>query len=163
MRLIRFILIDLALMLLAPENARAMPMATSANFKSATKAVGSLMLISDTEPVFSSGVSRHLHGQTSQAAPFGHSAEALGPANQAETLALLERRFASHWQAHRAAPSDCHDPRGAEMLNKPLVLTPICSPPTHLMPSREQRRCAGAAQTGLSHASPSSPLQRLCS
>ncbi|WP_018319587.1 hypothetical protein [Bradyrhizobium sp. WSM2793] len=95
MRLIRFILIDLALMLLAPENAEAM--ATGANFKSATRAVGSLMRISGSEPVFSAGVSRHLYRQTSQAAPFGHSAEALGPAKQAENLVLLERRFASHW------------------------------------------------------------------
>ncbi|UQR65006.1 hypothetical protein LRP30_06985 [Bradyrhizobium sp. C-145] len=162
MRLIRFILIDLALMLLAPENAESMTMATGANFKSATKAGGSLMRISGSEPVFSAGVSRHLYRQTSQAAPFGHSAEALGSAKQDENLALLERRFASHWQAHRAA-CDCHDARDAEMLNKPLVLTPICSPPPHLMPSREQRRGARAAQTGLSEAWRSSPLQQLCS
>lgn len=110
MRLIRFILIDLALMLLAPENAEAM--ATGANFKSATKALGSLMRISGSEPVFSSGVSRHVYRQTSQAARFGHSAEALGPAKQAENLPLLDRHFASHWQAHWAA-SDCHNPRGA--------------------------------------------------
>ncbi|MBB4258155.1 hypothetical protein [Bradyrhizobium sp. CIR3A] len=86
MKLIRFILIDLALMLLAPENAE--PMATGANFKSATRAVGSLMRISGSEPIFSAGVSRHLYRQTSQAAPFGHSAEALGPAKQAENLVL---------------------------------------------------------------------------
>ncbi|MDA9465024.1 hypothetical protein [Bradyrhizobium sp. CCBAU 53415] len=107
MRLIRLILIDLALMLLAPENAEAMTMATGANFKSATNAMGSLMRISGPEPVFSSGVSRHLYRQTSQAAPFGPSAEALGSAKQAENLALLEGAL-SHWQAHRAA-SDCHD------------------------------------------------------
>ncbi|NYG45193.1 hypothetical protein GGD67_002651 [Bradyrhizobium sp. IAR9] len=84
MRLIRFILIDLALMLLAPENAEAMTMATGANFKSATKAVGSLMRISGSEPVFSSGVSRHVYRQSSQAAPFGHSAESLRPEEQAQ-------------------------------------------------------------------------------
>lgn len=162
MRLIRFILIDLALMLLAPENAEAMTMATGANSKSATKAVGSLTRISGSEPVFSSGVSRHVYRQTSQAAPSGHSAEALRPEEQAQNLALLDGRFASHWQAHWAA-SDCQDPRGAGILNKPLVLTPICSPPPHLMPSREQRRRSGAAQTGLSEAWPSSALQRLCS
>ncbi|WP_271566380.1 hypothetical protein [Bradyrhizobium sp. CCBAU 11386] len=162
MRLIRFILIDLALMLLAPENAEAMTMATSANFKSASKAAGSLMRISGPEPVFSSGVSRHLYRNTSQATPFEHSAEPLGPAKQAENLALLKRRFASHWQAHRAA-FDCHDPRGAKMLNKPPVLTPICSSPSHLMPSREQRRRAGAERTELSETWPSSSLQRLCS
>lgn len=161
MRFIRFILIDLALMLVAPENAEAMTVAPGANFKSARKAVGCLMRISGPEPVFSSGLSRHLYRQTSRAAQFGHSAKASGPAKQAENLALRERRFASHWQAHWAA-SDCHDPRGAEMLRKPLILTQICSPPPQLMPSGEQRRRAGAAPAGLSKARRSSLLQ-LCS
>lgn len=129
MRLIRFILIDLALMLLAPENAGATTMATGASFKSATNAVGRLMWISGPLPVLNSGVSRRLYRQTSQAAPFGHSAETLGSAKQAENAL-------SHCQAHRAA-SDCHDPRGWEMPKKPLVLTPFCSSPPHLMPSRD--------------------------
>ncbi|WP_092302647.1 hypothetical protein [Bradyrhizobium sp. Ghvi] len=159
MKFIRFILIDLALMLLAPENAEAMIMAPSANLKSTTKAVGSLMRISGSERLFSS---RHLDHQISRAAQLAHSAEAVGAAKQAENLALLDRRFASHWQAHRAA-SDCHDPRGAEILKKPLILTQICSPPSHLMPSCEQRSRARAAQAGLSEAWPSSLLQRLCS
>ncbi|WP_271606472.1 MULTISPECIES: hypothetical protein [unclassified Bradyrhizobium] len=147
---------------LAPENAEAMTVAPGANFKSASKAVGSLMRISGSEPVFGSGLSRHFYRQTSQAAQFGHSAEAAGPAKQAENLALRDSRFASHWQAHWAA-SDCHDRRRAEMLKKPLILTQICSPPPQLMPSGEQRRRAGAAPAGLSEAWRSSLLQRLCS
>lgn len=162
MRFIRFILIDLALMPLTPKNAEAMTVAPGANFKSASKAVGSLMRISGPEPVFSSGLSRHLHRQTSQGAQFGHSAKAPGPPKQAENLALRDRRFATHWQGHWAA-SDCHDRRGAEMLKKPLILTQICSPPPQLLPSGEQRRRAGAAQAGLSEAWRSSLSQRLCS
>jgi len=161
-KFIRFILIDLAMMLLAPGNAEAMTLAHGAHFKSAGKAVGSLMPISGSEPVFSSGLSGHFERQTSQAAQFGHSAEAPARAEQAENLALMDRRFASHWQAYWAA-SERHDLRSAEMLKKPLIVTQICSPPPHLMPSHEQRRRAGAAQAGLSEAWPSSLLQRLCS
>ncbi|GAB9116900.1 hypothetical protein ABIF65_010396 [Bradyrhizobium japonicum] len=69
MRLIRFMLIDLALMLVAPESAEA-TISYWADFKSAREAVGSLMPISGRGPVFSFGVSRHLCPPTSQAAPF---------------------------------------------------------------------------------------------
>ncbi|MHC2278173.1 hypothetical protein ACVME8_004784 [Bradyrhizobium diazoefficiens] len=91
MRLIRFMLIDLALMLVAPESAEA-TISYWADFKSAREAVGSLMPISGRGPVFSFGVSRHLCRPTSQAAPFEHSPEGLGPAKQTKDLALLERR-----------------------------------------------------------------------
>jgi len=86
MRFIRFILIDLALMLLAPESAKANIVATDANFKSARKAVGSVMPNSGPEPVSGSGVLRQLHCQAFQAAPFQHSLEALGPPSRLTTL-----------------------------------------------------------------------------
>ncbi|MVT73680.1 hypothetical protein [Bradyrhizobium cajani] len=151
MRFIRFILIDLALMLLAPENAEAMTVASGANVKSSSKAVGSLMRTFGS--VFSSGLSRHLYRQTSQVSRFGPSTEGAGQAKQAEYSALRDRRFASHWQARWEA-SDCHDPHGAEMLKKRLILTQICSPPPQLVPSGEQR-CRERHRLDY--------LQRLCS
>ncbi|RXH03412.1 hypothetical protein [Bradyrhizobium vignae] len=121
MKFIQFILIDLAFMLLAPENAEAMTVAHGANFKSAGKTVGSVMRISGSEPVFSSGLSRHFERQTSQAAQFGHSAEARARAKRAENLALMDRRFASHWQAYWAASeSQCGDAQEAADLNTDL-------------------------------------------
>ncbi|SCB31404.1 hypothetical protein GA0061098_1005285 [Bradyrhizobium shewense] len=49
MWLIRYILIDLALTLLGPENAHAITIARGGNFKSATKATGSLIGIPGPE------------------------------------------------------------------------------------------------------------------
>lgn len=85
MRLIRFILIDLALVLLAPESATATIMATRAHFKTAPEAVGYLRPTLYPEPVSSPDVIRHLYRHTSQAAPFEHSAEALGPLSRLTT------------------------------------------------------------------------------
>jgi len=95
MRFIRFILIDLALMLLAPESAKATTVASDANFKSAREAVGSVMSSSDPDRVFGSGVIRQLYCQASQAALFEHSSEALGPPSRLTTLRCWKGAYLS--------------------------------------------------------------------
>lgn len=92
MKLIRFIMIDLALMLLAPESAKATIVATDANFESAREAVGSVMPSSGPEPVFGSGVIGQLYRQASQAALFEH---ALGPPSRLTTLRCWKGAYLS--------------------------------------------------------------------
>ncbi|UVO35917.1 hypothetical protein KUL72_32245 [Bradyrhizobium arachidis] len=133
-------LIDLALMLVAPESAEA-TISYWADFKSAREAVGSLMPISGRGPVFSFGVSRHLYRPIST--PFEHSAEGLGPAKQTKDLALLERR---RLPLKVSAPASVRLPRstGVDLLNKAPDLKPLCTPLSHFIPSRERQRLAGA-------------------
>lgn len=87
MKLIRFIMIDLALMLLAPESAKATIVATDANFESAREAVGSVMPSSGPEPVIG-----QLYRQASQAALFEH---ALGPPSRLTTLRCWKGAYLS--------------------------------------------------------------------
>ncbi|WP_342724042.1 hypothetical protein AAFG07_33905 [Bradyrhizobium sp. B097] len=88
MKPIQLILIDLVLMLLAPEIAEAMNKGVGANFTlAATKAVPPFKRIAGAEAVLSSGENRH---QTTQAVPCQLSADALSPAKLAENSATLK-------------------------------------------------------------------------
>ncbi|WP_420969429.1 hypothetical protein [Bradyrhizobium sp. B120] len=69
MKLIRLILVDLVLMLLAPEIAEAMNTGVGAIVTLATKAVAPFKRTAGAEAVSSSGAKRHLSSQTMQALP----------------------------------------------------------------------------------------------
>ncbi|WP_342709702.1 hypothetical protein AAFG13_35400 [Bradyrhizobium sp. B124] len=69
MKLIRLILIDLVLMLLAPQIAEAMNMGVGAIITLATKAVAPFKRTAGAEAVSSSGAKPHLSSQTMQALP----------------------------------------------------------------------------------------------
>lgn len=150
------ILFDLALMLLAPDVAEAMNVGTGAHFTLVTKAVAPFKPIAGPEAVSSSGDSRHLYSQTTQALPV-QPADNRRPAKLAEDSAVLESRLAcaigmrarhchdSRWHGN-AQDAGCRNTRSAML-------------PPRLLASSGRRRRAGAKQTGLSAAWCSLPLR----
>lgn len=129
MRLIRLILIDLTLMLLAPDIAQAMNMGAGADFTLVAKAVAPFKPIAGPEAVSSSGDSRHLYSQTAQAVPFQLSANAPGTAKLAENSAILEWRFACVIGKRAEQRSIATRLDGAGTLKMPAAVTrSICNP-----------------------------------
>ncbi|WP_229180131.1 hypothetical protein [Bradyrhizobium ivorense] len=122
------ILIDVALMLLAPEVAEAVNMGAGSHFTLATEAVPRFEPISGLEAVLSSSENRRRSRQTTQAASF-QPADNLRPTKLAENSAMLEWRFACVIGKRAGQRPLATIIEGPEMLNKPLVLTPsICNP-----------------------------------
>ncbi|MGY4229947.1 hypothetical protein ACVMIH_007308 [Bradyrhizobium sp. USDA 4503] len=153
MRLIRLILIDLTLMLLAPGNAEATIRAAGAAFTSATKTVTSSERISAPDPILSSGASRQPSRPTTQAAPFQLATNPLGPVKPAEHSTMLElgSPCVIGKRAGQLPIATIID--GSEMLNKPLVLTPSISiAATMRYGLLGRRHGVGAEQTGFSEA-----------
>ncbi|PWE77091.1 hypothetical protein XF30_10130 [Bradyrhizobium sp. SUTN9-2] len=119
MRFIRFILIDLALMLLAPECAKATIMATDANFESAREAVGSVMPSFGPSHLVGSGVIRQLTAKPLKSRAIRTFIRSPRPAKRPDNLGQVEGRLPLN-EGQRAT-SDCHNPSGAELLNKTRV------------------------------------------
>ncbi|MGY3487742.1 hypothetical protein ACVW1C_005625 [Bradyrhizobium sp. USDA 4011] len=127
MRLIRLILIDLTLMLLAPGSAEATILGAGVAFTSATKAVASWEGISAAEPILSSGASRQPSRQTSQAAPIQLATNTLGhPAKPAEHSTMLELGSPCVIGKRAGQRPITSIINGSEILNKPLTPS-ICN------------------------------------
>ncbi|WP_235999924.1 hypothetical protein [Bradyrhizobium uaiense] len=129
MRLIRLILIDLTLMLLAPGSAEATIWGAGVAFTSATKTMASWEGISAAEPILSSGASRQPSRQTSQAAPIQLATNTLGhPAKPAEHSTMLELGSPCVIGKRAGQRPIASIIDGSEILNKPLIVTPsICN------------------------------------
>ncbi|WP_316396839.1 hypothetical protein [Bradyrhizobium sp. 33ap4] len=127
MRLFRLILFDLALMLLAPEVAEAMNAGVGAHFTSATSAAAPFGRIAGHEAVSSSGDSRRVYSQTTQAAPV-QPADKLSRTKLAEDAAILDARLACviGKRFRQRSIATILDER--EMLKMPAGVTPsICN------------------------------------
>ncbi|MGY4157776.1 hypothetical protein ACVINW_003618 [Bradyrhizobium sp. USDA 4461] len=128
MRLIRLILFDLALMLLAPEVAEAMNAGVGAHFTSTTSAVAPFERIAGHEAVVSSPEdSQRVYSQTTQAAPV-QPADKLSPTKLAEDSAILDARLACVIPQRFRQRSIATILDDREKLKMPAVLTPsICN------------------------------------
>ncbi|MCC8955583.1 hypothetical protein H8B02_19745 [Bradyrhizobium sp. Pear77] len=127
MRLFRLILFDLALMLLAPEVAEGMNTGVGAHFTSATSVVAPFERIACHEAVSSSGDSRRVYSQTTQAAPV-QPADELNPAKLAEDSAIPDARLACVIGKRFRQRSIATILDDREMLKMPAVVTPsICN------------------------------------
>ncbi|MHC6153002.1 type 2 periplasmic-binding domain-containing protein [Bradyrhizobium elkanii] len=121
------ILFDLALMLLAPDVAEAMNVGTGAHFTLVTNAVASFTPIAGPEAASSSGGSRHLYSQTTQALPV-QPADNRRPAKLAEDFALSDSRLACVIGMRARKRSIATILNGTETLKMPAVVTPsICN------------------------------------
>ena len=126
-RFIRLILFDLALMLLAPDVAEAMNEGTGAHFILVTKALATFKPIAGPEAASSSGGSRHLYSQTTQALPV-QPADNRRPAKPPEDSAVLDSRLACVIGMRARQRSIATILNGAETLKMPAVVTPsICN------------------------------------
>ncbi|WP_246787981.1 hypothetical protein [Bradyrhizobium sp. CCBAU 53421] len=136
MRFIRLILFDLALMLLAPDVAEAMNVGTAALFILVTEAVAPFKPIAGPEAASSSGDSRHLYSQTTQALPV-QPADNRRPAKLAEDSATLDSRLACVIGMRARQRSIATILNGTETLKVPAVATPsICNAARAFWPPR---------------------------